>query len=135
RSSREVLLPQQGSFVTEPCRTNTLSPLRNCGFTELPADDLSCIPGETVERTFTLQEEAELQALRVCERSAELGEGIACTFEESLANRTIGREPTTVSFTCPPIRDAAGTEGGYALFAAPIWPEELPPAMTADSVR
>ena len=131
RAAREVFIPQKGSFVTQPCLNHELGPLRNCGFEELPDDELVCEPGETVQRTFSLQETAALQVVRVCEISAALGSGLACTFEQALANTIISQEPTTVSFLCPQIRDEAETAGGYALYTAPIWPADAAQAVVA----
>ena len=129
RASRELFLPQRGSFVSEPCVNGAFSPLRNCGFTELVADDLSCVPGTTVERTFRLEDTAGVQALRICERSDALGSGLACTYEDSLANVIIGSEPAALSFVCPQIKDAQESVGGYALYTAPVWPGDAPQAI------
>jgi hypothetical protein len=132
RSSRDVFLPQRGSFVSEPCLNGAFSPLRNCGFIELPEEDHSCTPGTTVERSFRLEAGDGMQALRVCERSDSLGSGLACTYEESLANVIVGNEPAAVTFVCPQVRDAQEFEGDYALYTAPIWPLDAPQAIVAD---
>jgi hypothetical protein len=97
--------------------------VRNCGFEELLDDNLACIPDAPVERIFRLEDTIASQVLRVCEKSAVLGSGVACTFEESLANVLIGNDPTEVNFTCPQIRDVEEPDGGYALYTAPLWPE------------
>jgi hypothetical protein len=128
-SSRDVFLSQRGSFVSQPCMNGEFGPLRNCGFTELPEDDISCVPGTTVERTFSLEDSAGIQALRVCERSDALGSGLACAYEDALANILVGDDLSVVSFTCPQIRDVQGAEGGYALYTAPVWPEDAPQAI------
>jgi hypothetical protein len=73
-----------------------------------------------------------VQALRVCERSEVLGSGLACTYEESLANVIVGNEPVAVTFVCPQVRDAQDLEGGYALYTAPVWPVDAPQAIAAD---
>ncbi len=121
RASRNVFIPQTGSFVTEPCTNFELGPVRNCGFTELTDDNLTCISGFLIERTFRPEDPATPQILRVCERSAVLGSGLACTFEDSLLNIIIGDDPIEASFTCPSVRDAKEIEGGYSLFIAPFW--------------
>jgi hypothetical protein len=125
-ASRDVFLPQRGSFVTEPCTNGEFGPLRNCGFTELEDDDLTCLPGAAVERTFSLEDSDAIHVLRVCERSAALGGGLACAYEDALANVLMGPDPAAVSFVCPQIRDVDGSEGGYALYTAPVWPEDAP---------
>lgn len=132
RASRDVFIPQTGSFVTEPCANSELGPLRNCGFEELLDYDQTCVPDREVEHTFRLEDTTTLQVLRVCEMSAALGSGVACTFEDSLANVLIGDDPTTIKFTCPRIRDVLDPEepeGGYSLYTAPIWPENAQQAV------
>ena len=123
---RNVFVPQTGSFVTASCANDESGPKRNCGFTELEltANERFCEPGENVDLTIPLPQEAAPQVLRVCEWSAALGVGIACTFEDALLNQTVA-EDTAVSFTCPLIRDAdeaAEVAGGYSLYIAPLWP-------------
>ena len=57
--------------------------------------------------------------LRICEKSAALGVGVACSMRDSLANKIVGSTSTPVSFTCPAVRDAVGT-GGYSFYTAPV---------------
>jgi len=125
---RDVFVPQTGSFVTAACANDEVGPKRNCGFTELEltANDRFCEPGENVDLSVALSQQAAPQVLRVCEWSAALGVGVACTFEDALLNQTIAAD-TAVSFACPLIRDAAkdaDIAGGYALYIAPLWPED-----------
>ena len=124
-ATRDVFVPQIGSFVTEPCGKGEFSPLRNCGFVELLDSDPTCTPGMHVERTFRVEDATAPQILRVCELSAELGTGVACTFENSFTNLIVGNSPTEVSFTCPLIRDAEDIEGGYALYTASVFGEDV----------
>ena len=61
---------------------------------------------------------------RVCEASAQLGAGIACTYQDSLANTTIGSVGEVVSFTCPGARDAVEVGGRYALYTGPAFNDD-----------
>lgn len=128
REVRDVIVPQTGSFVTAPCRDGEVGPLRNCGFSELTlADaDLTCQPGEPVTWNLRVMDEGAPQVLRVCEWSAVLGTGVACTYEEALANTVLHSELNNIAFTCPGVRDAGAEDpsGGYALYTAPVWPQD-----------
>jgi hypothetical protein len=124
RVTHTVAIPHKGNFVNEDCPDGPYSPLRNCGFEELTDIDTVCNPGTQVEQRFSLKDTASLQVARICEKSAVLGNGLACTFEVSLANVIIGGDPTVVNFVCPLIRDAEAFEGGYAIFAAPLWTKD-----------
>jgi hypothetical protein len=118
-ASQEVQIPVEGSFVTSPCTRGQLGPLRNCGFTEQD-NDLACAPGSAVQLTCSVEEDNAPQVLRICETSATLGVGVACTHQDALANRLISSDPTEVSFTCPAARDTDEPGGHYALYTAPI---------------
>jgi hypothetical protein len=59
------------------------------------------------------------QTLRVCEYSDVLGTGVACAFEDALANVVVGGE-TAVSFTCPFIRDETEPGGRFAFYTSPL---------------
>lgn len=138
-ASRDVIIPVVGSFVTAPCTQGQIGPLRNCGFslqplpplpTPTPANDeaaqppLRCTPGQTVQLSCTLPANAQPQTLRICETSAALGVGTACTFETSLVNRVVGADGRDISFTCPLPRDANEPGGDYAFYVAPVFPED-----------
>ncbi len=138
--SHEMVIPAVGSFVTAPCTQGQIGPLRNCGFslqplpplpTPTPPDDdeaaqtpLRCTPGQTVQLSCSISADAQPQALRICETSAALGVGTACTFETSLVNRVIGPDGRDVSFTCPFPRDENEPGGDYAFYVAPVFPED-----------
>lgn len=129
-SIREVFIPATGSFVTAPCLNNESGPLRNCGFTEMERADTDqiCQPGEAVSLPVRVDDSGLPQVLRVCERSAVLGTGVACTFEDAITNSIVSAQPTEVGFICPSIKDASDEDdqpgGGYALMAAPVWPND-----------
>jgi hypothetical protein len=123
---RDAFVPAVGSFVTAPCSNDEAGPLRNCDFTELTAPDLTCRPGESVTLSLRAVEGETPQVVRICEWSDALGVGVACTYEDALANAIINDEGNEVTFTCPRIRDA-GEEapgGGFALYSAPVWTED-----------
>jgi hypothetical protein len=121
--SLTVTIPAAGSFVTAPCTGPEVGPLRNCGFSEiLPDEPAVCIPGDTVNLTAVAAAAAP-QVVRVCERSDALG-GVACVYEDALANVVVDEGDTAVTFTCPTVRDASETTGGYSLYTAPAWPAD-----------
>lgn len=128
----EVFVPPEGSFVTMPCANGEAGPLRNCGFAALDVEDEApiCRPGEPVELALRLPEAAPPQVVRACEWSDALGTGVACAYEDALANAIAGEEAALLSFACPAIRDAnppAGDDtptGRYTLYSAPVWPED-----------
>lgn len=105
-----------GSFVTEPCRNGENGPLRDCGFKALPKLR-SCAPGSTVNLRCTVGGPAQI--VRVCEKSAALGTGVACTMSDSLAN-AVDTGSANVSFVCPAVRDSGTGAGGYSLYSAPV---------------
>ena len=123
QGSLELAIPAVGSFVTAPCTGPEVGPRRNCGFSPLPIEEpVVCTPGEAVTLSATATVAAP-QVVRVCERSAALG-GVACVYEDALANVTVGGQETAVSFTCPLVRDAVPPSGGYSLYTAPAWPAD-----------
>ena len=116
--------PAGGSFVTDPCTRGQIGPNRDCGFVA-QSKLQSCATGDTV--TLTCSAKSAPEILRVCERSAQLGVGVACTVGTSVANAIVGTTPTQVTFACPAIRDAqivngvpqtSDGVGGYALYQA-----------------
>lgn len=120
-----VFLPSIGSFVTEPCANDEIGPLRNCGFTEIELDETVCEPGTAVEPELPASATFPL-VVRICERSAALGTGVACSFETSLINRLITEPSESVTFSCPLVRDGTETTGGFALYIAPLILSEKP---------
>lgn len=124
-ASEAVTIPPLGSFVTAPCTGGEVGPLRNCGF-EAEDDDLICQAGQPTAITYSLAETAVPQVVRVCEASTVLATGVACTYEDALANVIVGQAETAINFTCPGARDAQEPGGRYALYTAPLYEEDLP---------
>lgn len=124
----EVAVPEVGSYVTQPCQNDEIGPLRNCGFHILQPNEIDplCRPGESVAFTMRLDMPEVQYVLRICERSAMLATGVACTYEESITNLLVGESETSVSFSCPRVRDAPAENlgGGYAMYLAPVWPDD-----------
>ncbi|HTM23390.1 MAG TPA: lysyl oxidase family protein, partial [Kofleriaceae bacterium] len=114
-----------GSFVTEACKLGQIGPRRDCGFSAQKTLR-SCTPGATVNLTCTSTGPA--QVLRICEKSAALGVGVACTLADAAAN-TVVAGSTPVSFTCPAVRDGNGT-GGYSVYQASVLPSQGAGAVT-----
>ncbi|MCB8937640.1 MAG: hypothetical protein H6654_11680 [Ardenticatenaceae bacterium] len=127
----DVSIPATGSFVTQPCASSEQGPRRNCGFTAVSLPDLPdvseteepplrCTPGSTVQLSCSVEGDAA-QVARLCETSAILGVGTACTFNDSLLNQVISGSEVTLSFTCPFVRDENEPGGDYALYTAPLF--------------
>jgi hypothetical protein len=147
--SLAMSLSPSGSFVTEPCASGQLGPLRNCGFAEQlagitapavtqtdgsrsqatrPAPNelespFACTPGQAVQMSCSVEDGAAAQVLRICEYSKLLGTGLACARQDALSNVTVGREATAVTFTCPFPRDEDEPGGSYSIYTAPIFDE------------
>ena len=123
-ATREVFVPPVGSFVTAPCRNGESGPLRNCGFQELTLDgvDATCRVAQPVNLSLHLTEEGAPLVVRACERSAVLGTGVACAYQDARANVVVGEGGGALSFSCPAVRDGEATDGNYALYVAPLWP-------------
>ena len=107
-----------GGYITEPCGRGQIGPLRSCGLGNAP-QLRSCKPGRPVHLSCSSSDNASV--VRICERSAALGRGMPCTVGEAQANGTAASS-TSLSFTCPALRDGAG--GGYAIFSGPLLPWE-----------
>lgn len=136
----EVLVTPQvrirsGGIVT-PCSHFYTGEYRDCGFTELKLQNMTCVPGTTVNLRCTptvyspsdskLNDKiAQLIApivLRVCEASRVLGMGLPCDYSDRLnvQSSLVHRENTVIKFTCPSARDAVETGGSYGIFIAPF---------------
>jgi hypothetical protein len=119
-ASLDVTIPQEGSYINEPCALGELGPTRDCGFVEQD-DTRVCVPGETVTLSCAAIDPLAPQVVRVCETSAVLGTGTACAYLRSLASGTAGASPATLTFTCPGAKDATEPGGGYSLYVAPAY--------------
>jgi hypothetical protein len=145
--SSEIFISPTGSYVTAPCNSAFLGPLRNCGFQEVPqliseatesastsdaaetaqpvAQQLfSCTPGDSVLLTCQVPPSAPPQVLRICEFSRMLGVGIGCVFTDSMVNWVVTEEPVQLGFTCPFLRDEVETGGRYSFYTAPAFSED-----------
>lgn len=113
---------EPGSFINDQCIRGQIGPNRDCGF-DAQRSLHSCAAGSTV--TLQCRTDGPIQVLRICEKSEALSTGVACTYRNSVMNLLIGYHRETVTFTCPPVRDAAapGT-GGYSVYQAPVLPWE-----------
>src|SRR5206468_7875493 len=89
----------------DACTRGQAGPIRDCGFVQQTGLK-SCTTGSTVNLTCTASN-AGSQVVRICEKSGQLGAGVACTYRDSKANVIVGTSPTPVSFACPSVRDAA----------------------------
>ena len=89
----------------------------------MPGDTgpLRCTPGSTVQLSCSLNGDAAAQVVRLCETSAVLGTGTACTFNDALLNQVISSSAVELSFICPFVRDENEPGGDYALYAAPLF--------------
>lgn len=122
---QDVTLPVLGEgMVTTPCKRGQIGPLRNCGF-RYQGEVLNCDAGEELTITCSTKEGAEPQAVRVCEASKVLGSGLACVQADALGSGIVeSGTHASVTFTCPRRRSAEEPGGLYALYVAPVWPED-----------
>lgn len=112
--------PATGSFVTQPCAHGEVGPNRDCGFSDHPQPLHACTAGQTV--TLTCAANGPAAVLRICEASDKLG-ALGCTNRESF-NALVSGRSTTVSFSCPAVRDSTGGAGGYSVLEAPVLPSQ-----------
>jgi hypothetical protein len=107
-----------GSFVTTACTRGQTGPVRDCGFQAAPPPVQACDVGQAIALPFSSADASKV--IRICEVSAKLGVGVACTYRDSLANVVVGSSGATVAFTCPAVRDDTAGGGGYSIYEAPI---------------
>jgi hypothetical protein len=122
--ARDVTLPLPGEgMVTGACTRGQLGKLRNCGFSALR--ELGSCSAGNVELRCTLPAHSPPQVVRVCEASAVLGAGTACTSSDALANLDIEADaPLTLAFACPAARSLTEPGGLFALYTAPAFTED-----------
>lgn len=121
KGSIQLTVPQAGGLVTAACKGNPVGPLRNCGFQA--AQVIDCTPGEMVTLDCTVTDTTKPQVVRVCEASKVLGGGMECELREALGNSVV-EGTASLTFTCPPMRDADEPGGQYALYTAPVWEKD-----------
>ena len=142
--SLEISIKPFGSYVTEPCQGGDsgghIGPKRNCGFSQrdgiIEATDpddpgstdlassgggYACEAGQPVNLSCTLVNGAEPQTVRICEYSDVLGTGVACTYQDALANTIVGGQDFEVEFTCPLPRDEREPGGHFSLYTSPLF--------------
>ncbi|MEW5987369.1 MAG: lysyl oxidase family protein, partial [Chloroflexota bacterium] len=137
----EMVVAAEGSFVTEACGRQHFGPRRNCGFSPqvvdvtLPEESLfgSCQPDRPVRLTCRVEDATRPMVLRICETSAVLGAGLACVYQEALANETIDAEGVEVSFSCPAARDEQEPGGRYAFYTGPVYPQDEPQVVSCQT--
>jgi len=118
-----VVLPSPGQgTVSAPCTHGEIGPKRECGFEYRGAFD--CTLGEQVELSGVESSGLLSPQLRICESSALLGGGVACTWLDTVATAS----GTAVAFRCPEVRDAPG-RGGYSLYVGDVISPPLPPSV------
>jgi hypothetical protein len=127
-----VTLPNNGDgYVTLPCTHDQLGPLRNCGIASASSKLSTCTPGAKVTLQCTVPTGSAPQLARICEGSKALGAGVACTFQDALANVTVQAGASTpVTFTCPAGRDSVETGGAYALYGGAVFADDKAATIT-----
>ena len=143
--SLELFLLPAGGLMTDACAGGEIGPLRNCSFREqldgvtLPQEDdeagpeeseielpdgaFACQPGRQVRLSCSVDDGDAPQVLRLCEYSHELGGGMACLFQEALANEVITGDENEFNFTCPAERDEREPGGAFSLYTTPLFDE------------
>ena len=126
-----VTLPRAGGMVTSPCARNQLGPRRDCGFAMQPRMP-SCAGGQAVKLDCTLDSPSPAQVVRICETSAVLGTGVACTYRNALGSAVLTGNggKAELTFTCPKPRDEREPGGQYSIYTAALLDGELPAATT-----
>ncbi|CAF1314667.1 unnamed protein product, partial [Didymodactylos carnosus] len=121
--------------ITDSCqyRSGSWSELRDCGFRlKRKWNYLSCVsPGDQVTLNVSLSSEAlrkqqQYQIFRVCESSVQYKAGVACFYNNSLANVIVTDEWKLVKFQCPTKRADSQIEigGHYSIYVAPYFEED-----------
>jgi len=106
----------------------TIGPLRDTEFSMVGTRQLrQCQPGQQKVLRCSIRSSQsnsqEPQVIRVCESSIALGCGLACRYNDSLANQVLKAvEPNfeTITFSCPGFRDTVEVGGRYSLYQAMV---------------
>jgi hypothetical protein len=122
-----VTIPALGEgIITGPCVRGEIGPRRECGFAYRGV--FECTPGGSVALDVAAPGLLSPQ-LRICEASAALGAGMACTWGSAVASAS----GQAVEFRCPEVRDAPGT-GGYSLYVGDVQGAQAYSAQPGDLV-
>src|SRR5262249_32046572 len=103
-----------------------------CGMVNKALTPASCTPGAQTTMHCTVAASAAPQVVRVCEASRALGAGLACTYQDALANVSVDASGAGVTFTCPAARDAVETGGTYGLYTAPVFEDDAAAAVSCN---
>jgi hypothetical protein len=123
-AEHDIALPVPGEgMVTAECARGQIGPHRNCGLS-YDGKVLSCPAGKKVSMTCTVPTGSAPQVVRVCEASAVLASGVACTDQDALGSASIDSDPVSVTFKCPAARDDTEPGGTYALYTGPSFTED-----------
>jgi len=122
------------SYVTNSNASQALyaiGPLRDTEFSRLGPQLRRCKPKSRVTMRCTIQNNAQPQVIRVCESSLVLGCGLACRFNDTLANVVVeAYQPASFTFRCPGPRDVNETGGAYSLYQAMVIVTDGSPALS-----
>ena len=127
-ATAEVTVPEVGGMVDSPCVRELYGDTRNCDFKQQGAI-VTCTPGALVTLSCTVNNASAPQAVRVCEASSVLG-ALPCVYLDALATAQAGGTAATLSFTCPPLRDATEPGGRYAVYRAGVLPSDSAQMLT-----
>jgi hypothetical protein len=128
--SYNVTLQKPGEgYVTAACAHGQIGPLRNCGFANT-GTTFACTPGQTARLTCSLPQGAAPQAVRVCDYSAKMHSGVACTNADSLNSAVVAAGNPSVTFACPAAKDANEPGGTVSLYTAPVYDGDAAAAVT-----
>jgi len=125
--------PSQQLFTIGPLRDTEWKPV------SVEAMFLTCTPGQpkTLQCSIPPPPISEpylhAQVIRVCESSEKLRAGLACRYNESLANVVIDQVTpafVSVTFTCPSARDAEEHGGFYSLYMNMVLITDGTPSVT-----
>jgi Lysyl oxidase len=115
----DVKVPSWGDgLITESCKRGQVGALRNCGMSNTKKV-LGCTPGRASKLTCSIPAGAAPQFVRACPFSAKQGAGIACLFEESVANGNVEKK-ATLDFVCPQSLGADEPGGKVAIYSGAI---------------
>jgi hypothetical protein len=126
-----VTLPPPGEgMLTSPCTRGQIGKLRNCGFS-YDHEVRACKAGKKFSLSCSLAEGSAPQVVRICEASAVLGAGVACSDADALATQELV-DANAVAFDvpCPGARDDDEPGGSYALYTAPSFPGDAAAEVT-----